>query len=666
MSNLEINLYNSKKVSIQKDMTGLFFEDINYGADGGLYAELIENRNFENLKCFGGQNKGDWYTEPDYLYGWNSVGKGKLNAVSGSPVAVENPHYLRFTAEAAGDGFSNKAYDGICLKKGMTYKVSFYCRNLFAPEQQDCVKVSVFDEKGNSAASVKVILEKNDRESRCFWKKYEAVLTAEKDLRGGQFTITLENPGVLEFDFISMIPGDAVCGIFRKDLFDLLNGIHPGFIRFPGGCVIEGATLENRYNFKNTLKPLIHRNHNWNRWAVHQSWQKIEGYTGPDRYPHYNQTLGIGYYEYFLLCEKLGCKALPVMNVGLACQFQSFEMVDVDSEEFRQYVQDAVDLVEFCNGPVTSEWGKIRAELGHPEPFNLELMGIGNEQWETKDNRFLERYSAFEKAIHEKYPEIKLIGSAGPSVDSAQWPQFKLQWDFIRQQAAKNPAFAYAVDEHYYMPPKWFLEHMDFYDNYDRSVKVFAGEYAAHPEGSGSFNNPRLNTLEGAVCEAAFMTGVERNADVVVLASYAPLFARMGYTQWSPDMIWFNDETAYGSPSYFIQKMYGNYTGAQTLDTKDEHKALYEKGIYYNPSIKDDGTVFLKVANTNDFDVEVTLNTAEFSFRTQKLVYTGGGEKNDFNSFENPENVRMIEGNEESFCGRAVLKKNSFSVIVLR
>ncbi|MCQ2572841.1 MAG: carbohydrate binding domain-containing protein [Treponema sp.] len=662
---MTINLYNSKKAAIQPDMTGLFFEDINYGADGGLYAELIENRNFENLKCFGGMNKGDWFTEPDYLYGWSPVGNGQMKVVSGSPLAQENPHYLRFTSSGAGDGFSNKAYDGICLKKGMTYNVSFYARNLFNPEQVESVIVSVLDKEGNAAAKAEISLEKNHKEARCFWKKYETVLTAERDLRFGQFTISLSGAGVVEFDFISMIPGDAVCGLFRKDLFDLLDKIHPGFIRFPGGCVIEGATLDARYNFKNTLKPLVHRNHNWSRWAVHHSWQKVEGYTGPECYPNYNQTLGMGYYEYFLLCEKLGCKALPVMNVGLACQFQSFEMVDVDSEEFEQYVQDAVDLVEFANGPVDSEWGKVRAELGHPEPFNLELMGIGNEQWETKDNRFLDRYSAFEKAIHAKYPEIKLIGSAGPSVDSVQWPQFNLQWDFIRKQAKTNSNFAYAVDEHYYMPPKWFLEHLDFYDNYDRNVKVFAGEYAAHPEGSGSFNNPNLNTLEGAVCEAAFMTGVERNADVVVLASYAPLFARMGYTQWSPDMIWFNDEMAYGTPSYLIQRMYGNYTGNWTLDTKNEQKALYEKGIYYNPSIKDDGTVFLKVANVNDSDVEIELGSAGFDFKTQKVIFVGGGEKGDVNSFEKPENVTIVEGEEKAFCGKVALKKNSFSVIVL-
>lgn len=661
-----INIYSDKKVAIQKDMTGLFFEDINYGADGGLYAELIENRSFENLKCFSGAGKGDWYTEPDFLYGWKPVNGGQIKAVMGSPVAVENPHYLRFTAEAKGDGFFNKAYDGIYLEEGKEYKVSFYCRNLFAPEQMDSVEVSVLDKEGISAGNVTVNLQKNDREKRCFWVKYEAVIKALKNLKGGQFTISASGKGILEFDFVSMIPSDAVCGLFRKDLFEKLDAIHPGFIRFPGGCVIEGATLENRYNFKNTLKPLEHRNHNWSRWAVHHSWLENENTPEPRSYPNYNQTLGMGYYEFFILCEKLGCKALPVMNVGLACQFQSFEMVPVDSAEFQQYVQDAVDLVEFANGPVNSEWGKVRAELGHPEPFNLELMGIGNEQWETEDNNFLARYSAFEKAIHSKYPEIKLIGSAGPSVDSKTWPQFNVQWDFIRDKAKSNPSFAYAVDEHYYMPPAWFLEHMDFYDNYDRSVKVFAGEYAAHPEGSGSFNNPNLNTLEGAVNEGAFLTGVERNADVVYLASYAPLFARMGYTQWSPDMIWFNDSSSYGTPSYWVQLMYGNYTGNVTLDTKDEHKSLYKDGIYYNPSLDEKtGTVYLKVANTNEEDVEIDLSS-ELKFQNQNLVYIGGKEKVSVNSFSEPENICLVKEKEKPFSGKVILPKNSFSVIILK
>lgn len=663
---MTINLYNSKKALIQPDMTGLFFEDINYAADGGLYAEMIENRNFEFIKAYSGTGKGDWYTDLEGLYGWNAVGTGELKLVSGSPIAEENPHYLRFYSKKAGDGFTNKAYDGITLKAGMDYNISFYARNVFAPEQTDSVTVAVLDQEGKDCGSVKITLEKNDKEARCFWKKYTAVLKAGKNIRGGKFTVTLSGEGIVEFDFVSMIPSDAVCGIFRKDLFDLLNGIHPGFIRFPGGCIVEGTTLANRYDYKKTIKPLEHRKNNWSRWAVHYSWQPHIPGDGPEVYPYYNQTYGIGFYEYFLLCEKLGCKALPVLNVGIACQFQSYEVVDVDSEEFKQYVQDAVDLVEFANGPVDSKWGKVRAELGHPESFNMEMVGIGNEQWETKENRFLERYAAFEKAIHEKYPEIKLIGSAGPSVDSMQWPQFNLQWDYIRKQAKNNPGFAYAVDEHYYMPPAWFLEHLDFYDNYDRQVKVFAGEYAAHPEGGGSMNRPSLNNLEGAVSEAAFLAGVERNADVVYLASYAPLFGRIGYSQWSPDMIWFDDEKSYGTPSYYVQKMYGNYTGNWTLDTKGEQASFYKEGIYYNPSIKEDGTVFLKVANVNDKEIELDLNAEGFNFKTQKILSLGGLEKSTYNSVEEPEKVSVKEGAEEAWSGKVKLKKNSFSVIILK
>lgn len=658
--NHKINIYNEKKATIQSDMTGLFFEDINYSADGGLYAELLENRHFEFYKAFQGDVKGDFFAEYDGLYGWAPVGKGELKIVSGSPVAEENPHYLRFKSTAKGDGFSNKAYDGVTLKSGMEYKLSFYARNISRIES---VTVKCCDRMQNVAASSEIKLNIHQEDTLCPWVKYEAVLKAGCDVRGASFIVTVAGSGLIEFDFFSLIPADAVCGIFRKDLFDKLNEIHPGFIRFPGGCIIEGSTLSNRYDFKKTLKPVEHRQNNWSRWAVHKTWQNHKDEDGPVCYPHYNQTYGIGYYEFFLLCEKLGCKPLPVLNVGLSCQFQNFEMVDPDSEEFAQYVQDAVDLIEFANGPVDSKWGKVRASLGHPAPFNMEMVGIGNEQWETKDNRFFDRYCAFEKAIHDKYPEMKLIGSAGPNVE---WPEFTKAWDFIRGKTKSNPSFAYAIDEHYYMPPAWFVSHNDFYDNYDRSVKVFAGEYAAHPEGGGSFNRPYLNTLEGAVSEAAFMTGVERNADVVVLASYAPLFARMGYSQWSPDMIWFDDEKSYGTPSYWVQMMYSNFTGDFTLDTKNEHKELQKDGIFYNASLDSKtGKVFVKIANTNDCNAEIELSLNGFDFSKQKTVYIGGLEKTAVNSFAEPEKIRLEEGKEEKFNGKVVLPKNSFSVVVL-
>lgn len=649
-----ITIHNKIKVPISKEMTGLFFEDINYAADGGLYAELMENRAFEFVKAAG--CTGDYYTEYDGLYGWTAINSGELLTVSGSPIASENPHYLRFTAKAPGDGFSNKAYEGVYAKKGEKFTLSFYARNV---GRLEAFEVGLLD---GSDLVCKVVVKPDCPGSKelCSFKKYSVSLVAEKDLKAARPAVIFTKEGTMEFDFFSLIPESAVAGIFRKDLFDLLQGIRPGFIRFPGGCIIEGNTLANRYNFKDTLNPTEHRKSNWNRWAVHgNDWREPIGHS---EYEHYNQSYGIGYYEFFLLCEMLGAKPLPVLNVGLACQYQSYELVPVESEDFKEFLEDALDLISFANDPVDTKWGKVRASLGHPEPFGLEMVGIGNEQWETEKSEFFKRYTLFEKTIHQKYPGIKLIGSAGPDITSER---YTAAWDFIRKNAAEKADFVYAVDEHYYVRPQWLLEHVRFYDNYDRSIKVFAGEYAAHPEGSGTFNNFKANTLEGALAEAAFLTGVERNADVVVLASYAPLFARLGYTQWSPDMIWFNAEKAYGTPSYYVQLMYSRYTGTATLDTMGQHEALYEDGLYYNPSIDETtGKIYVKIVNTNDTAVSLSLTDESGAIlEPSEIVVLDGPEKTAINTVDAPENVSLRTGNINDDV--IMLEPNSFNVIIL-
>lgn len=697
-----ITIHKKIKAPISKEMTGLFFEDINYAADGGLYAELLENRAFEFVKASG--HTGDYYTEFDGLYGWSALNSGEMLIVSGSPVAKENPHYLRFTAEAPGDGFTNKAYDGIYAKKGDKFTLSFYARNVGRLDHieagflvaDDCVantsannfpsasksNASITDFQSGSCSLVSIKLDCPGEKELCSFKKYTVTLTSDDSLKGAKPVIFLPSRGTIEFDFFSLMPENAVAGIFRKDLFDLLKGIQPGFIRFPGGCIIEGNTLANRYNFKDTLKPLEHRKSNWNRWAVHgNDWREPKDHS---EYDHYNQTYGIGYYEFFLLCEMLGAKPLPVLNVGLACQYQSYELVPIESEEFKDFLQDALDLISFANDPVDTAWGKVRASLGHPEPFNLEMVGIGNEQWETEKSEFFKRYTLFEKTIHDTYPDIKLIGSAGPDITSER---YTAAWNFIRENASKKDNFVYAVDEHYYVRPQWLLDHVSFYDNYDRKIKVFAGEYAAHPEGSGTFNNYKVNTLEGALAEAAFLTGVERNADVVVLASYAPLFARLGYTQWSPDMIWFDAETAYGTPSYYVQLMYSRYTGSATLDTMGQHEVLYNEGLYYNPSIDENtGRIYVKIVNTNNEPVALSLNDESGSCLTPSEIVvlsgpsvttcnpagslsgdTGNSFENPaataYNSVENPENISLRTGDFDGDC--ITLEPNSFSIIIL-
>lgn len=647
---MKLCISNEKGVPIQQDMIGLFFEDINYAADGGLYAEMLENRSFEAYDCYG--DVGDYYVKHDPGYGWHPVQESncRMDYVMGSPLNRNNPHYLRFTAEEAGAGFWNKAYSGIALEKGKDYKISFYAR--------------MARYKGN----LQVLVKKEDKiyadaQITCIhapertwqkWHRYEVTVTATEDVLGGQFAIILDQPGAVEFDFISMMPTDAVAGVFRRDLFELLKGLHPGFLRFPGGCIIEGNTLENRYRWKESVGAPEGRKANFNRWALHCT-SKENNWQNP--YPHYNQTLGLGYYEYFLLCEMIGAKAIPVLNVGLACQYQSYELVEIDEPEFQEFLQDALDLIEFANGPVDSYWGGLRAKMGHPESFQLQMLGIGNEQWQTDRVDFFARYKAFEECIHAKYPDIRLIGSAGPDITSER---YDMAWEFYKKEVPAKENFCYAVDEHYYVKPEWFYEHTDFYDEYPRDVKVFSGEYAAHP--TDGMNKDYANTLGGALAEAAFLTGVERNADVVVLASYAPLFARVGYAQWAPDMIWFDEKTAYGTPSYYVQKLYGENLGTVTVPMKGQEKELRTAGIYANVSL-DERTdeLIIKVVNHNACEQALELQSEGFAFATQIKCSVMTGDEADYNCIAHPDKITVVE-EEKEFDGSIVLPANSFVV----
>lgn len=649
---MKLHISARKGVPVADGMIGLFFEDINYAADGGLYAELIENRSFEFVDCYG--DKGDYYTKPDFGYGWEATkgcGEGRMEYVSGSPVDRANPHYLRFTADAAGQGFSNKAYRGLFLEKGKEYRVSFYARMASC---QGNLELSV-EKDGRCYARAAVACVHAEKGSWQKWTRYETILKPDADTQGARFVIALDQPGTVEFDLISMMPADAVAGVFRKDLFELLKGLHPGFLRFPGGCIIEGNTLENRYRWKESVGRIEGRRSNFNRWAVHGTKEKNGWHT---EYAHYNQTLGLGYYEYFLLCEMIGAKPIPVMNVGLACQYQSYELVEPEDPAFKEFIQDALDLVEFANGGTDTKWGGLRAQMGHPEPFGITMIGIGNEQWQTEKVKFFDRYRAFERAIHEKYPEMRLIGSAGPDITSEHYEE---AWRFYKEEAQKNDRFCYAVDEHYYVKPEWFYAHTDFYDNYPRKVKVFSGEYAAHP--LSDMNRPDANTLGGALAEAAFLTGVERNADVVVLASYAPLFARLGYAQWSPDMIWFDERRAYGTPSYYVQKLYGENMGTVTVPMEGQEKELEKEALYVNVSL-DERTkeLIIKAVNHNEDSRVLELVLPE-GCRVSGPVSLQilAGKEADYNSIEEPCRVALREEKTE-FAGTLALAPMSFTV----
>ena len=608
MSKSTFVLKNKAAHPISPDMIGLFFEDINFAADGGLYAELIENRSFEAVKSKGKDH--NYILREDNLYAWSSIDGDEtcLEISMNQPISSNNPHYLRFTSKKDGQGFKNKAYDGISLKKNLKYNISFYAREVQYPEGKILVKVT---KEGKTYAETTIDFNNGKNPPKDWytgiiadcdmldWALYKGELTANDDIQGADFEIVLTKKGSVEFDLISMIPEDAIAGIFRKDLFNALKDIHPGFIRFPGGCIIEGTSLMRRYQWKNTVGPLKDRKINTNLWAL-RGGNTLGGNEMPDC--HYMQSYGLGFYEFFLLCELLSsekrvCKPLPVLNIGLACQFRTYEVVPIDSPEFNNYIQDALDLIEFANGPVDSKWGKLRAEMGHPESFKMDMIAIGNEQWESKRVDLAPRYVAFEKAIHEKYPEIKCLGTAGPWVKHELYDK---AWELYREKIKTNKTFTYAVDEHYYVAPEWLYENVVFYDNYPRDVGVFAGEYAAHDKNLS-------NSVEAAMSEAAMMTGYERNGDVVKLASYAPLFNRIGHSQWTPDLIWFDADKVVLTPSYYVQKIFSDYSGNEALELDGQEKGLREKKLYIS-ALKNGENKIIKIVNGGDEEQTLAIN----------------------------------------------------------
>jgi alpha-L-arabinofuranosidase len=615
---MNIKISNQIGAAINKNMIGLFFEDINYGLDGGLYAEMIENRSFEFVEASGVKDK--YEINFDGLYGYSaypSTEQGaNLKIETVNPINPINPHYLEFTAGQNQLSFTNKAYDGINMKQGISYLVSFYAK---AEDYTGQIEVRI--QKDTEVITSAVVTTKVCNR----WTRYCVELVAKKNVSNATFLLQLSQVGTVCFDFVSMMPGDAVLGLFRKDLVELLKDMKPGFLRFPGGCIIEGNTLDNRYQWKQSVGKAEERKANWNRWAVHDN--NDNNLVGP--YSHYNQSLGIGYYEYFLLCEYLGAEPLPVINVGLACQYQSSELIAIEDPGFQEYIEDALDLIEFANGPIDSKWGLLRMQMGHAKPFGLKMIGIGNEQWETKEVDFFKRYELFEQAIHERYPEIQLIGSAGPDVRTER---YNLAWDYYRQ--AKKENYVYTVDEHYYMDPDWFIKNVDFYDNYPRDIKVFAGEYAAHV--GWGMNRPELNNWKAALSEAAFLTGVERNADVVTMASYAPLFARLGYTQWSTDMIWFDGERSYGSPSYYVQKMFSTNMGTNLLQVHHDQNEIPYSVLFD----QEEQAIIIKLANVTDHDVNVTLDF-DFNLQEKGDVYYIEGKDEDVNTLDASENISI-------------------------
>ena len=558
-----------KGAKIPSTMYGLFFEDINYGADGGLYAEKIKNRSFEF---------------PDPLMGWTST--GKVVVKNDGPFA-RNPKYVEL--QAAGHGhkhtsLTNEGYFGVSVEKDSLYKYTMYAR---VPDGKTSkVRVELIDEAADAESQVlaSATIEVSGKD----WKQYAADLRPYQTVVKGKLRVFLCKPETtVDLEHISLFPANNVFGL-RADLVQKLKDLNPGVFRFPGGCIVEGTDLATRYQWKNTVGAPENRPLNENRWQ----------YTFTHRFfPDYYQSYGLGFYEYFLLSELLGAEPLPVLNVGLACQYQNNdESAHVAVADLDPYIQDALDLVEFSNGPVSSKWGALRAEMGHPEPFNLKFLAVGNEQW---GEDYVKRLAPFVKALRKQHPEIKIIGSSGPNSEGKDfdylWPEMKnLKVDL--------------VDEHFYRPEDWFLSQGKRYDGYDRKgPKVFAGEYACHGRGN------KRNHFDAALLEAAFMTGLERNADVVEMATYAPLFAHVEGWQWRPDLIWFDNLRSMPTASYYVQQMYGKNKGSMVVPTSMGKEPVAglpgQDGLFASTAFDEaTGEYIVKIANTGIYNQTVDLD----------------------------------------------------------
>ena len=550
---------------IQPTMYGLFFEDINYAADGGLYAELVKNRSFEF---------------PQHFMGWKTFGKVSLK--DDGPFE-RNPHYVRLAYAGhphKQTGLDNEGFFGIGIKKGAEYRFSVWAR-VAEGETPAKIRVELADTKsmGEQQAFATADVTVDSRE----WKKYQVILKPEVTNPKAILRVFLASRQTVDLEHISLFPVDTWQGHengLRKDLAQALADIKPGVFRFPGGCIVEGTDIASRYDWKKSVGMVENRPLNENRWQ----------YTFPHRFfPDYYQSYGLGFYEFFQLSEEIGAEPLPVLSCGLACQFQNPNMdAHVPLCDLDSYIQDALDLIEFANGAVDTPWGKVRADMGHPAPFNLKFIGIGNEQW---GKEYPEHLEPFVKAIRKKYPDIKIVGGSGPN---SEGEQFDYLWPEMKRLKAD------LVDEHFYRPEAWFLSQGARYDNYDRKgPKVFAGEYACHGKGK------KWNHFHASLLEAAFMTGLERNADVVHMATYAPLFAHVEGWQWRPDMIWFDNLNSVRTVSYYVQQLFATHKGTNvlslTMNKKPVTGAEGQNGLFASAVCdKNKNEIIVKVANTSD------------------------------------------------------------------
>lgn len=604
---------------------GIFFEDINRAADGGLYGNLIANGSFD----YGGDEDGNDMRFAD----WEASGDAELTIKSIRPINEINRNYINIKSLRCG-GICNKGFggDGFGVRRGESYRLSFKARSM-----EDTVLSFRIWADGREIAEASVSVCGNE------WKNYTAYIKSPSTKLNAELEILLPLGGQADIDCITMFPLNTFKrrkNGMRKDIAMMLRDLKPKFMRFPGGCVVEGRSIPTMYNWKDSIGDLDERRINSNRWQMDE--YQRNGRKNRD----YFQSLGLGFYEYFLFCEDIGAEPVPVMNCGMTCQWH--EALKIPLESLQPWIDDVLDLIEFANGAPNTEWGAKRARMGHPAPFDLKYIGIGNEQW---GEEYFERYELFFKAISEKHPEIRLITSAGYDSEGDKF-------DLAVEWMSRNKEKAFAVDEHFYRSPEWFLENTRRYDDYDRTMpKVFAGEYACH---TSRDIDERRNNFYAALCEAAFMTGLENNADHVWMACYAPLLEKAGFEQWKPNLIRFNNLEVYGTPSYYVQREFAAHYGDELVKSSCDLD-------FVNVSATTNGDrLFIKIVNTSpDKQARLMLetqggiledNTAEETVIRAELTAE--------NSFENPTAVKPVVNTKNIGSGSELIVESG-SIMIL-
>lgn len=581
--NIKVKLDTKASKQISDKLLGIFFEDINYAADGGLYAELIQNRSFEYDQSDCNGRNPQW----THTYAW-TLHDATMSIDTIMPINSVNRHYAVVETKSHDAIVLNSGYNGIPFKAKERYTFTLFAKQITG--KADKLTVRLIGDNNEVIAQTKISIGKN-------WRQHKAELTAQKDASNGRLEISTNDTGKYALDMVSLFPVNTfkhrVNGL-RNDLAQTIADLHPKFVRFPGGCVAHGNGLNNIYNWKNTIGPVESRITQSNLWGYHQS-------------------VGLGYFEYFQFCEDIGATPVPVIAAGVPCQNSSVggcgQQGGIPMDKMDAYIQDILDLIEYANGDEKSHWGAKRAKAGHVKPFNLKYIGIGNEDLIT--DVFEERFTKIFNAIKQKYPEIEVIGTAGPFFEGS---------DYVAGWEIATKLNVPLIDEHYYNSPGWFINNQDFYDRYDRKKsKVYLGEYAAHLPG-------RPNNIETALAEALYLTSVERNGDVVSMTSYAPLLAKEGHTQWNPDLIYFNNNEVKPTVGYYVQKMYGQNSGTEYIPSTVELDNNSEKvtkriGISVVCAIANND-IIIKMVNMLPVEVNANVDLSNIETRPTKATKT--------------------------------------------